>query len=689
MKPFRRVHIFALSFALGGITTVWAQTPHFTTLDYPGAVSTQAWGINPSGDIIGYYVDAAKASHGFLLSGGKYTSIDYPGAALTLVNGISPGGDLVGEFAANATDPHRGFVMSKDGKFTAIDFPGANASSAIGINGRGEITGFYSLADNVNHCFLLSGGRFTSFDFPGSTRSVPNAIGPRGEVVGGYATAGVTHGFLLRNGDFTSIDVPRAATTIAIGINRSGVIVGRYIDTAAVSHGFLLSADQFTTIDVPGSTFTGINSIGPGGDMVGRYTAGGVTHGFLLSAAPPHQGSYSVTDLGPVGPVLGQPYYLTNNGLVSGTVTAPDGTMHAVLWFQNQKLDLGPALGGLNAVAFGVNAAGHAAGMSETTTPDPNNEDFCGFKSFGLPSKGNVQCAPFAWQNGLAMALPTLGGLGGMVNQINNAGEAAGLAENATKDPSCPSPQLFQFKPVVWANGQAHELPTVGGDLEGAAFAINQNGQIVGASGHCAEFNPNLLSSMQPIHALLWQEGAVTDLGNLGGKGTFNGHIAININNKGQVVGGSDLPGDAAFHAFLWSPKTGMKDLGTLAGDSFSGGSAINDHGVVTGISIDADFNLRAFIWQDGVMADLNSKIPADSGLYLLLACSINSSGEIIGLAADHLGDLHGYLLTPANTAGSGAEVRLGAQRPNLSQASRKQLQKRLGSMGIRFAGRR
>jgi probable HAF family extracellular repeat protein len=689
MKRFRKSHIFALSYALAAIPAAWAQTQNFTTLDYPGAASTQAWGINPSGDVVGYYVNPDKSSHGFLLSAGEYKAINYPGAALTLVNGINAAGELIGEFAANATDPHRGFVMGTDGVFTTIDYPGAASTSGIGINANGEITGLYSFADNVNHGFLLSSGRFSSFDFPGSTRTGPNGIGPRGEIIGAYSAGGVTHGFVLRNGDFTSINVPGAATTIALGINRSGAICGRYIDTGGVSHGFLLSADQFTTIDVPGATFTGANSIGPGGDIAGRYTAGGVTHGFLLSAAATHQGNYSVTDLGTVGQVLGQPFYLTNNGLVSGTIAEPNGTMDAVVWFQNQRLGLGPKVGGLNAVAFGVNSGGYAAGMSETTAPDPNSEDFCGFKSLGLPSKGNLECAPFVWQNGKGTALPTLGGLSGVVNQINDAGEAVGLAENTIKDTSCPLPQLFQFKPVVWSNGKAHQLPTVGGDLEGSGFAINQSGQIVGASGRCSTFNPNLLTPLQPLHALLWEEGTVTDLGNLGGQGTFNGHIAINLNNRGQVVGGSDLPGDAAFHAFLWSQKTGMKDLGTLEGDAFSGGSAINDHGVVTGISLDADFSPRAFIWRDGVMADLNSLIPATSPLYLLLACSINASGEIIGLAADQTGDLHGYLLTPSTGGGSGADVALGARRPMLSDAAAKQLQKRLGSLGIRFAGRR
>ena len=49
-------------------------------------------------------------------------------------------------------------------------------------------------------------------------------------------------------------------------------------------------------------------------------------------------------------------------------------------------------------------------------------------------------------------------------------------------------------------------------------------------------------------------------------------------------------------------------------------------------------------------MTDLNTLIPAGSPLFLLLALSINSSGEIVGLAFHpSTGDLHGFLATPRN----------------------------------------
>jgi probable HAF family extracellular repeat protein len=38
----------------------------YTTLDVPGSTSTQAWGINDSGEIVGTYADAGGGQHGFL-----------------------------------------------------------------------------------------------------------------------------------------------------------------------------------------------------------------------------------------------------------------------------------------------------------------------------------------------------------------------------------------------------------------------------------------------------------------------------------------------------------------------------------------------------------------------------------------------------------------------------------------------
>lgn len=287
--------------------------------------------------------------------------------------------------------------------------------------------------------------------------------------------------------------------------------------------------------------------------------------------------------------------------------------------------------------------------------------------------------------------LPTLGGNNGVAMAISNRGEVAGFAENSIPDTGCPTPQVLHFKPVVWEKGAIHKLPTFGGDPDGVAQQINDNGKVVGGSGTCATFNTNFLYNLVPVHALLWEKGKATDLGNLGGKtGQAGGNIAYDINNQGQVVGNSDLPGDTTFHAFLWTRKIGMQDLGTLSGDVDSVSISINDAGSVVGASIDAKFNPRAFLWEKGVMTDLNTLIAGDSPLYLLTGCSINSRGEITGLGLTSSGEIHTYLATPTQSVATNESNSQGVtSRRILSDDARKVLrqQLRFGRSGARFMG--
>jgi probable HAF family extracellular repeat protein len=180
------------------------------------------------------------------------------------------------------------------------------------------------------------------------------------------------------------------------------------------------------------------------------------------------------------------------------------------------------------------------------------------------------------------------------------------------------------------------------------AYAINDRGQAVGGTGSCGAFNSITEVNLVALHAVLWQGGRSIDLGNLGGDGHFNGIYATGLNNAGQVVGVSDTAGDASFHGFLWQDGH-ISDLEPLSGDSYSYATAISGTGLVLGLSIDANFNLRAVTWQNGAITNLNDLVPADTALFLQSACSINAKGQIIGFALvkGTANDLHAYLATP------------------------------------------
>jgi hypothetical protein len=89
-----------------------AQAFTFTTFDVPGSVSTGAFGINPSGQIVRTFTDSSFVGHGFLLDKkGNFTTFDPPGSISTQPNGISPSGQIVGFFEDSSFVEH-GFLAS-------------------------------------------------------------------------------------------------------------------------------------------------------------------------------------------------------------------------------------------------------------------------------------------------------------------------------------------------------------------------------------------------------------------------------------------------------------------------------------------------------------------------------------------------------------------------------------------------
>jgi probable HAF family extracellular repeat protein len=374
---------------------------------------------------------------------------------------------------------------------------------------------------------------------------------------------------------------------------------------------------------------------------------------------------YTVTDLGTVGGTFSLAGGFSNSGWVEGYSTVPgDTASHAVLWRFGVIKDLG-TLGGPNSdAAWRPGNTGNAAGGAETGAVDPYSENFCGYND-------NLICLPFFWRNSTKKmtALPTLGGNNGWAAGINDQDEVTGNAENTTQEPSCAgTPQVFQFKPVLWIRSRIHALPTFTGDPVGQAFAINNWGQATGWSGSCTTI----------LHGLLWQNGKAINLGTLGGPGSEG----VDINNWGQVAGSSDMP-DGTYHAFRWQRGV-MTDLGTLPSDVSSSGDGINNWGQVVGGSYDASGNNRAFIWQNGVMTDLNALIPADSPLYLLEATgTINDRGQIAGYAlVIATGEVHAFLLTPTLFTGAGATAASHETvlRPHVTvpESARRLMQRRL-----------
>jgi probable HAF family extracellular repeat protein len=87
-------------------------------------------------------------------------------------------------------------------------------------------------------------------------------------------------------------------------------------------------------------------------------------------------------------------------------------------------------------------------------------------------------------------------------------------------------------------------------------------------------------------------------------------------------------------------------NLGTLGGDNFSSGWAINSRGVVVGVSSKINGQSRAFLYSDGAMVDLNSLINPLAGWTLIAARDINNRGQIVGYGMLN-GGYRAFLLSP------------------------------------------
>jgi probable HAF family extracellular repeat protein len=177
-----------------------------TTLDFPGASDTFAFGINESGTVVGYWdlLDAGGnvlAYHGFTWNKGAFTQVDFPGSVDSAVLGINARGDLVGDWDPGITSPiAHGFVCSHRNCFS-FDVPGANITQANDINARGQVVGTYINAAGEQHAFLAAGAEITSFDFPGAVLTAAWGINSAGQIVGDYRNAdNVPHGFLVQPG---------------------------------------------------------------------------------------------------------------------------------------------------------------------------------------------------------------------------------------------------------------------------------------------------------------------------------------------------------------------------------------------------------------------------------------------------------------------------------------------------------
>jgi probable HAF family extracellular repeat protein len=325
-----------------------------------------------------------------------------------------------------------------------------------------------------------------------------------------------------------------------------------------------------------------------------------------------------------------------------GSQTSDGGSSARVLY---DVTELG-TLGGDYIEANGINEVGQVVGVSQTASGA--NHAYLwqadgGMVDLGSPCSGNSRAF-----------------------DINNHGRVAGNAD-------CQTPRGF-----FWENGQFTLLELADGGTTNGAYAINDDGDVVGWANATAPGGHTLYSS----NAALWKRGGALEFviePNFTGGGTAKG-----INAHGQIIGYTNTMNSVyTVSPFLWEngqrqpltvtqnivfgPEryaTGINDSGQVVGWNLKSRNPLtqeawfweNNQGRVLGDGAPAALNARgeavgrsggrAQRWRNGHRSDLNDEIDPALGWVLREAQDINSVGQIVGAGLLN-GKTRAFLLTP------------------------------------------
>ena len=126
-----------------------------------GTNFSEAYKNNDRGDVVGYYQDDIGNNHGFLLRKGVLTTLDFPTASNTGAWGINESGTVVGSWSIVDSDGNllaaHGF-LAEGAKFTSLDYPRSANTTAWGINSAGQMVGNWFDSDGNTHGWVATPG---------------------------------------------------------------------------------------------------------------------------------------------------------------------------------------------------------------------------------------------------------------------------------------------------------------------------------------------------------------------------------------------------------------------------------------------------------------------------------------------------------------------------------------------------
>jgi probable HAF family extracellular repeat protein len=210
---------------------------------------------------------------------------------------------------------------------------------------------------------------------------------------------------------------------------------------------------------------------------------------------------------------------------------------------------------------------------------------------------------------------------------INSAGQVTGYWGNSASGPN---------HGFLWQDGVMSDLGPLVGTPDSRAYAINESGDVAGWMGS---------STLLDARAFILEGESLTELPPIPGGFTSEARA---LNNDGDVAGRGRYAdpdtGATVWRAFACVDEA-MIRIDPLPDLSQSSARGINDAQQVVGIAWEMSIQ-RGFIWQHGILTDLNDLIPPE--FYIGDAHAINNAGQIIGHGGFGTGAV-GLLLTPVD----------------------------------------
>jgi len=293
---------------------------------------------------------------------------------------------------------------------------------------------------------------------------------------------------------------------------------------------------------------------------------------------------YTITHL-TLGGTWSTAQAINDLGQVVGTSQVPGNvSQHGFIYYKGTITDIGP----IN--PYDINNLGQVVGYYNTVMDGDSTVRSFIYSNGALTDLGTIPSSdPRAqsWANG-----------------INDIGQVVGSANTVYVG--------SDFHAYLYSN---NVMENIDPDEQSEALAINNYGMVIGNERDGGIF--------------LYSEGVIERFDIFGG--------ALDINDHGEFIGWVSC-GDGSERAFLYREGEFIP-LGGLSDSGNTKPLAINESSQIVGQS-DIGFVERpwgysridhAFLYDNGVMTDLNSLIPANSGWELLFATDINNRGQIVG----------------------------------------------------------